>query len=157
MSKLTIRKANALPAIIEPSTLYYIRVNNTNIVMLYLSDKEGNITYHTYGSSEIIEIINTVITSQLDQPGGISSIDINGKINGVNKSLKLNSMVITANIEGEQNIIIPTNVNLESCSLYINGLYQQKLYNLSVGLLNIPSTFEIKENDVITLEYYLNV
>lgn len=81
MATLKFAKVASLPATLVPSTMYLV-VDNSGKLKIYLTDKNAQVEYHTYDSTEIATLVNLLIESQKGQPNGIAGLDANGNIIG---------------------------------------------------------------------------
>lgn len=78
MAALKFKKVAALPVDKDANTVYFL-VSNT-LLVLYLTDKNGQVIYHTADSTNIASVVNTLISNLINQPGGIAGIDLDGYI-----------------------------------------------------------------------------
>ena len=82
MAQLKLYKVNALPAVLKPSALYFIKNDVTQILNMYLTDASGALVYRNHDSSDISQIIIALINSIKGQPGGLAELDLNGNVIG---------------------------------------------------------------------------
>ncbi len=159
MNKLNIFKVNSLPVDLEPSSLYLIKQTDNNKLIIYLTDNVGNIAYKSYDSTDIVSILNLILSTLIDQPEGIAGLNLDGDITLVNESLKCYTIEQIATSDGIQYINIPgeIKINTTNYNLYINGLKQPKTYTYegSTNIITIPATFNVKTSDILLFEYYL--
>lgn len=81
-TKLKFFKVNSLPSVLAPSSLYFIKNDNTGLMSLYLTDTGGTISYRTHDSSDILVMLTNYVQSLIGQPNGIAGLDANGNLIG---------------------------------------------------------------------------
>lgn len=79
MAQLKIFKLTVLPAVLEPSALYFIKTTADRF-SIYLTDKDGIVVHRSPDSSDISNIVFALINSLLNQPGGIAGLDLDGNL-----------------------------------------------------------------------------
>lgn len=81
-TKLKFFKVSTLPSVTLPSSLYFIKNDNSGLMSLYLTDTGGSIAYRTHNNTDIISMITNYVTSLIGQPNGIVGLDSNGNVIG---------------------------------------------------------------------------
>lgn len=107
---LAIRKVNSLPSILNASTLYLL-TENTNKLVIVLTNKIGDISYRNYVDSDISTLADLLIDISKDTINGIAELDINNTVN----SNQINNLdVLNLDISNNGNSIYELiNVKLE--------------------------------------------
>lgn len=54
-------KVETLPAVLEGSSIYFTKDNNTGYMTLYMTNEAGTITYRTHTRSDVLNIINDFV------------------------------------------------------------------------------------------------
>lgn len=81
-TKLKFFKVNSLPSVLTPSSLYFIKNDNTGLMSLYLTDTGGTISYRTHDTTDIIAMLTNYVQSLIGQPNGIAGLDASGNLIG---------------------------------------------------------------------------
>jgi len=123
MSHLKIFKSNTIPTNYESSAIYFVK-EPSGLLNIYITDKNSSIIYRSYGSSDISSIVNAIINSLLNQPGGLAGLDLDGNIIG--------EIVQQASIDGQNTSIMSNNAFVWD-SMYSN------LYVRSFSVSNAPT------------------
>lgn len=79
MAQLKIFKLTALPVILEPSALYFIKTTADRF-SIYLTDKDGIVVHRSPDSSDVSTIVLALINALKGQPGGLASLDLDGNL-----------------------------------------------------------------------------
>ncbi len=79
MAQLKIFKLTALPVILEPSALYFIKTTADRF-SIYLTDKDGIVVHRSPDSSDVSTVVLALINALKGQPGGLASLDLDGYI-----------------------------------------------------------------------------
>lgn len=94
-TKIKFFKVNTLPSVTLPSSLYFIRDENTGLLSLYLTDINGSVSYRTHDNADIVSLIADYVQGLINQPNGIAGLDSEGNI--------INSLI--AIIDGQDTLI----------------------------------------------------
>lgn len=63
MAQLRIERVNSLPATLQPSTLYYVKSPDANLVDLYVTGSDANELRHIISKSEIQALISAAVSA----------------------------------------------------------------------------------------------
>lgn len=77
-----IHKVTELPVVLEESSIYLVRIGETDELVIYVTDNTGSIFCRTQSlqvqTEQIESIVVAIINGLKDVPGGLASIDNNG-------------------------------------------------------------------------------
>jgi len=160
-NELKIYKLDSIPATLEPSALYFVRTGVSNLVNIYLTDKESNIIYRNHDSSDISNITMAILNALKNQPGGIAGIDDDGLIigsilgnSGTTDKLKIPIKINGVDFDGSQDITIPSGAitepiiitTLDNSHPLVEGL---KLFRKKIASRNMFSFINDKGREQI--------
>lgn len=75
MTTLSIRRVNALPESLEPSTLYVVKSTIDPLVELYFTNNDASNTYHIIDHSDIANMLDNAVLANTISIGSITTVD----------------------------------------------------------------------------------
>lgn len=65
MSTILFHKVNELPAVLEPSSAYFVKDSSTGNLVIHITDQVGSIAYSTLDNADVLNIINQFLNTSL--------------------------------------------------------------------------------------------
>ena len=129
---LRFRKVNSVPGVLETSTIYIVKQGSNHV--LYITDKNGTVSYKSYDSTDIAAVSSAYIDGLIGQPDGIAGLDTNGDYVGditgnaaTATKLQTARSINGVSFDGSQNISISAAVAVKETTLDFGsvGMYSK--------------------------------